>query len=155
MNPLPTLDAMLADPAVGKDRLTRAVEAAVQSVVAELTAIEAFDAASGPDSAYVFDRPVAATLRAAYEAWLAAAEPLEGRLIAAVARAGPIAGATSCSGTSPRRGSGVPSRWTNTSRRYAIGSKAAATRSRTCGVSYGFQPTFEPRALAAFRSLDV
>ena len=93
MDPLPTLDVLLNDPATGKDRLTRAVESAVTAALAELAAIEAFDAASAPESVYQFDRPVATAVRALYEAWVAVAEPLESRLAAAFARAGPIVGA--------------------------------------------------------------
>ena len=92
MDPLPTLDVLLNDAATGKDRLTRAVESAVAAAVAELAAIEAFDAASAPESAYQFDRPVAEAVRRLYEAWVAVAEPLEARVAAAVARAGPMAG---------------------------------------------------------------
>ena len=94
MDPLPTLDVLLAatDPVTGKDRLTRAVEAAIAGTIAELEAIEAVDAASGPASAYLFDRPVATAVRAMFEAWVAVAEPLEVRVADAVARAGPMKG---------------------------------------------------------------
>ena len=93
MDPLPTLDVLLNDAATGKDRLTRAVESAIAAAIAELAAIEAFDAASSPESAYQFDRPVATAVRSLYEAWVAVAEPLEARVAAAVARAGPVDGA--------------------------------------------------------------
>ena len=93
MDPLPTLDVLLTDGATGKDRLTRAVESAAAAAVAELAAIEAFDAASAPENVYWFDRPVATAVRALYEAWLPAAAALEVRVKAAAARAGPMAGA--------------------------------------------------------------
>jgi len=92
MDPLPTLDVLLNDPATGKDRLTRAVESAVAAALAELAAIEAFDAASAPAGALWFDRPVATAVRRLYEAWVAMAEALHARAAAAVGRAGPMVG---------------------------------------------------------------
>ena len=92
MDPLPTLDVLLNDPATGKDRLTRAVESAVTAALAELAAIEAFDAASAPTQALWFDRPAATAVRALYEAWVGTAEGLQARAALAIARAGPMVG---------------------------------------------------------------
>ena len=92
MDPLPTLDVLLTDATTGKDRLTRAVESAIAAALADLAAIEAFDKATGPEHVLWFDRPVAMAVRALYEAWVSAAEALQGRAAAAVARAGPMTG---------------------------------------------------------------
>ena len=92
MDPLPTLDVLLSDPATGKDRLTRAVESAIAAALAELSAVEAFDKATAPDL-YQFDRPVAAAVRHLFEGWVSTAEPLGARVAAAVGLAGPMRGA--------------------------------------------------------------
>ena len=93
MDPLPTLDVLLTDATYGKDRLTRAVESAIAGAVAELAIIESFDKATATASAFDFNRPAAAAVRAMFEAWVATAEALEQRVQAAVVRAGKMAGA--------------------------------------------------------------
>ncbi len=93
MDPLPALDLMLSDAETGKDRLTRAVQSAVAAALAELVAVEAFEGATASFGAYHFDRPVATAVRGLFEAWVSAAEALQGRVADATVRAGRMAGA--------------------------------------------------------------
>jgi predicted metal-dependent phosphoesterase TrpH len=87
------LDVLLNDATAGKDRLTRAVESAIAAALAELAAIEAFDKATATSVAYPFNRAAAAAILSLFEAWVPAAEQLEQRVKASVARAGKMVGA--------------------------------------------------------------
>ena len=93
MDPIPTLDALLVNPAADPDRLRRAAERAITAAIADWQAIRAIDAAVVQADGRVFDRPVQAAVRGQYEAWVAAAQLLEARVAAVAKLAGPVAGA--------------------------------------------------------------
>ncbi len=93
MDPLPTLDALLANPKSDPDWLRRTAERAVAAAVSDWQAIRAFaGAAGGGSDARVFDRPVETAVRAQYQAWVAAAEGLTARVVAVAGRGGPVLG---------------------------------------------------------------
>ena len=101
MDPIPTLDAMLARPDADPERLRRAAERAAAAAVADWRELRAIDQAAGVWGHDTFDRPTAAAQRAQYEAWVAVAERLEQRLATVAQRVGdpPVDGAEEVSHT--------------------------------------------------------
>lgn len=93
MDPLPTLDLLLSDPAADPGRMAAAAASAVAAALADQESILAFDRDARATDWHLGERSVAATVFGQYEAWVAAAVALQERVAAVTGRAGPVAGA--------------------------------------------------------------
>ena len=91
MDPIPTLDVLLNEPTIGRDRLAQVTRAAIAAATADWAAINELDRLAGPADWRSGSLAVTTTVRRQWEAWLAAAETLRVRAQTATTEAGTIA----------------------------------------------------------------